>query len=64
MHPENLEQGSLGDGMGIPFLMGNLTLFFAFAYLLMLRWQVETLRAFGLAAAADPMARAREEIGS
>lgn len=45
MHPENLERGSLGDGMGWPFLMGNLTLFLAFVYLLLLRWSVENLRA-------------------
>ncbi|MEZ4292558.1 MAG: cytochrome c biogenesis protein CcsA, partial [Myxococcota bacterium] len=44
MHPSNIEfQGrdrSLGEGMGLPFAVGNLTLFFAFAYLLVLRWQV------------------------
>ena len=45
MHPENLERSSLGDGMGMPFLVGNLTLFFAFSYLLLLRWSVESLRA-------------------
>jgi len=45
MHPENLERGSLGDGMGLPFLMGNVALFFAFVYLLLLRWSVESLRA-------------------
>ena len=45
MHPENLERGSLGDGMGLPFLMGNIALFFAFVYLLFLRWSVESLRA-------------------
>jgi hypothetical protein len=44
MHPENLERGSLGDGMGVPFLMGNLTLFFAFVYLLVLRLDLEGLR--------------------
>jgi heme exporter protein C len=44
MHPENLERGSLGDGMGMPFLIGNLTLLMAFVYLLLLRWEVETLR--------------------
>jgi heme exporter protein C len=43
-HPENLERGSLGEGMGLPFLVGNLTLFFAFAYLLVLRWHVGVLR--------------------
>jgi len=31
--------------MGLPFLVGNLTLFFAFAYLLVLRWRVGLLRA-------------------
>ena len=45
MHPENLERGSLGAGMGWPFLLGNLTLAVAFVYLLLLRWQVEGLRA-------------------
>jgi hypothetical protein len=44
MHPENLERGSLGEGMGLPFLIGNLTLFVAFVFLLLLRWEVETLR--------------------
>ncbi len=58
MHPENLERGSLGDGMGWPFLLGNLTLFVAFVYLVTLRWQLEELRAeeaFRLAGEADPM---------
>lgn len=45
MHPENLERGSLGDGMGLPFLLGNLTLALAFFYLVLLRWQVESERA-------------------
>lgn len=44
IHPDNLERGSLGDGMGFPFLMGNLTFFAAFFYLLALRFEVETLR--------------------
>lgn len=44
-HPENIERGSLGPGMGLPFLVGNLTLFFAFAYLVVLRWQSATLQA-------------------
>ncbi len=44
-HPENIQSGSLGEGMGLPFLVGNLTLFFAFAYLLVLRWRVGVLRA-------------------
>jgi heme exporter protein C len=45
MHPENLSRGSLGSGMGLPFLIGNVTLFLAFVYLLMLRWEVEARRA-------------------
>jgi len=48
MHPDNIdfqgEDKSLGEGMGLPFLVGNLTLFFAFAYLLVLRWHVGVLR--------------------
>ena len=43
-HPENIERGSLGEGMGLPFLVGNLTLFFAFVYLLVLRWRAGMLR--------------------
>ena len=57
MHPENLERGSLGDGMGLPFLVGNLTLFAAFAYLVLQRWEVEGLRARAALLAAN----AREE---
>ena len=43
-HPENIERGSLGEGMGLPFLFGNMTFFIAFAYLLVLRWRVGMLR--------------------
>lgn len=43
-HPENIESGSLGAGMGMPFLVGNLTLFAAFVYLLVLRWRVGMLQ--------------------
>ena len=35
---------SLGEGMGLTFLFGNLTLFIAFAYLLVLRWRVGVSR--------------------
>jgi len=58
MHPENLERKSLGDGMGLPFLVGNLTLLFAFVYLLLLRWQLENLRAAAARAAAAAAAEA------
>ncbi len=48
MHPQNIdfegEDKSLGEGMGLPFLVGNLTLFFLFIYLLMLRWRVGLMR--------------------
>lgn len=45
IHPDNLERSSLGDGMGLPFLMGNLTLLVAFLWLFLLRFEVENLRA-------------------
>lgn len=45
MHPENLERGSLGEGMGWPFFLGNLTLFIVFVYAVLLRWEVEMRRA-------------------
>ena len=44
-HPQNIERGSLGEGMGLPFLLGNLTFFFAFVYLLALRWETALLQA-------------------
>lgn len=43
-HPQNIERGSLGEGMGLPFLLGNLTFFFAFVYLLLLRWRTAILQ--------------------
>ena len=54
MHPENLERGSLGAGMGWPFLLGNLTLFAAFVYCVLLRWEIEMRRA-RLAERADAL---------
>jgi heme exporter protein C len=45
VHPENLERGSLGAGMGAPFALGMLTAVAAFAYLLVRRLEVGTLRA-------------------
>ncbi len=47
VHPDNLanENSGLGEGMGLPFLVGNLALFFVFAYLLVLRWRIGALRA-------------------
>jgi len=58
IHPENLGRGSLGSGMGLPFAVANLTLFVAFVYLLLVRWQVESLRS-----RADRAARQRDTLG-
>jgi heme exporter protein C len=44
-HPENLSRGSLGDGMGWPFLVANVAAFAIFVYLVTLRWEVEARRA-------------------
>jgi heme exporter protein C len=45
IHPENLEQGSLGAGMGWPFLVGVVSSLVAFCYLLALRVRVGSQRA-------------------
>jgi heme exporter protein C len=45
MHPENLGRGSLGEGMGLPFLLGVVTALVAFAHLLARRVELEGLRA-------------------
>ena len=55
MHPENLESGSLGEGMGLPFLMGVVTNLMAFLFLLARRWEVEHLRANVAAVASREM---------
>jgi heme exporter protein C len=45
VHPENLQRGSLGAGMGAPFALGMLTALLAFGYLLVRRLEVSELRA-------------------
>jgi heme exporter protein C len=45
IHPENLERGSLGDGMGLPFLLGIATVLVTFGWLLLMRLEVGALRA-------------------
>jgi heme exporter protein C len=45
MHPENLERGSLGEGMGLPFAVGMLAALVGFAWLLALRVRIAGLRA-------------------
>jgi heme exporter protein C len=45
IHPENLEGGSLGAGMVMPFLMGVITAIVAFSHLLLGRIDIARLRA-------------------
>jgi heme exporter protein C len=45
IHPENLQRGSLGAGMGWPFVLGVLAALAAFAHLWLRRVEVGTLRA-------------------
>ena len=45
LHPQNLESGSLGAGMGWPFALGVAAALVAFAHLLLRRVEVEGLRA-------------------
>jgi heme exporter protein C len=52
VHPQNLERGSLGAGMGLPFLIANLAAFLAFVWLVALRWEVEARRAEAVERAA------------
>lgn len=55
-HPENLERGSLGAGMGWPFAVANLAAFAAFVYFVVLRWEVESRRAAAAEALAEDAA--------
>ncbi len=67
MHPENLERGSLGEGMGLPFAVGMLVVLVAFAWLLSLRVRIAGLRARleeGEALAREAPAPARGGAGS
>ena len=61
LHPENLERGSLGDGMGWPFLIANVTLFVAFVYLVLGRWELEALRVRAARAVADGRAHGEDD---
>ena len=45
LHPENLQPGSLGAGMGLPFALGVGVALVAFSHLLLRRVEVEELRA-------------------
>jgi heme exporter protein C len=57
MHPENLQRGSLGEGMGLPFALGMLAAVSAFVHLLLLRIDLEGRRV----AQARWLAEAREQ---
>lgn len=56
MHPENLERGSLGAGMRLPFLVAMLTAVAAYVHLLLLRSDLEARR-------ADAARRQAAEVG-
>ena len=60
LHPDNLARGSLGEGMGLPFLLGVLATLAAFAFLLVRRFEVGELRA----ARAEQLARAAQREGA
>jgi heme exporter protein C len=62
IHPENLGSGSLGAGMGWPFLLGTLTAFAAFFHLWLRRIEVARLRA--LVARRESEAALGEGIGA
>jgi heme exporter protein C len=49
MHPDNLNRGSLGSGMGWPFVAGVVTALIAYLHLLRMRIDLETRRAQELA---------------
>jgi heme exporter protein C len=48
LHPDNLERGSLGSGMGWPFAAGVATALAAYTHLLRLRIDLEARRAASL----------------
>jgi len=48
MHPDNLERGSLGSGMGLPFALGVATALAAYLHLLRLRCDLAGRRAHEL----------------
>ena len=60
LHPQNLESGSLGAGMGWPFVLGVAAALVAFAHLLLRRVEVEGLRA----RLAERLAGGRVEEGT
>jgi heme exporter protein C len=53
IHPENLARGSLGAGMGLPFLLGSVLTLVAFAHLVVRRVELEALRGRLAERAAD-----------
>jgi heme exporter protein C len=60
LHPENLQRGSLGEGMGLPFALGVLATLAAFAFLLVRRVELGGLRA----ARAEQLAQSARRQGA
>ncbi len=60
LHPDNLERGSLGEGMGLPFALGVFATLAAFAFLLVRRFELGELRA----ARAEQLARVAQREGA
>ncbi len=58
IHPENLERGSLGDGMGMPFALGVTVALVAFFHLLARRVELAGLQARAEHAEAEQQALA------
>ena len=53
MHPDNLERGSLGAGMGWPFAVGVFTALLALLHLVLLRVDLENRQIAASASAAE-----------
>ncbi|HVP28675.1 MAG TPA: cytochrome c biogenesis protein [Myxococcota bacterium] len=58
IHPENLQRGSLGAGMGLPFALGIAAGLATFVHLVVRRVEIEELRA---AASAEELERSAAE---
>jgi heme exporter protein C len=64
IHPENLQRGSLGAGMGLPFLLGVIVTLLAFVHLLLRRLEVERMRAILAERSVDPTGGGEDSWGT
>jgi len=64
IHPENLQRGSLGAGMGLPFALGVVAGLAVFAHLVLRRLEIEELRARIEDDEAESLPAARLEGGA